>query len=342
MKATKLPSGSWRALVYMGKGENGKRIYESVTRNSEYDCLQEATRLAKHHHEITMNPSAMNLGEAIDRYISMKSNVLSPATIRGYDNIRRNHLQPEMGIQIRKIDNTTAQIAINRESKTCGPKTVANIFGLLKTVAHEFAGKELSVTLPQKVDKDIHILTKDECQKLVKVIEGDSAEVPILLAMCLGLRRSEIMALEHSDWDSENRILSITKAAVPNKTGQFIVKTTKTRKSQRKLPVSDFLAKKLDQCVTDNIRFCPIHITAVCKHLTKACKKAGIEHIGMHALRHQNASVMLELGVPDKYAMERGGWSSEATLKRIYQHTMDDKRLAVNASISEYYESIAE
>ena len=334
-------SGSWRIQVYMGKDENGKRIYESVTRADKYECIQAATELAKHHHEVTVNPGAMTLGEGIDKYIDSKSNVLSPATIRGYSNIRRNHLQPEMDIQIRKIDNATAQLAINREAKEKSPKTVANIAGLFKTVMKEYGGKTLNISLPQKVDSDITILTEEECRKLIKAVEGDSAEIPILLALFLGLRRSEIIALEHSDWDSKNQMLNISKASVPNKNGQYVLKTTKTRKSKRKLPVPDYLAKKLDMCVDRGDKFCNMHPGNIGKRLGIICQNAGLPRVGLHALRHQNASTMLLLGVPDKYAMERGGWSSNDTMKKIYQHTIDAQREMTNDKINNYFEQLA-
>ena len=334
-------SGSWRILVYLGKDENGKRIYESVTRADKYECIEAASKLAKHHHEIAMRPSSMTLGEAIDKYVASKSNVLSPATIRGYSNIRRNHLQPEMDLQLRNINNSIVQTAINREAKSNSPKTVANTYGLLKTVIKEYSGKTIEATLPQKEDSDINIMTEEECQKLVKAIEGDPAETPILLALFLGLRRSEIIALEYSDWDSKNKVLNIDKASVPDKEGKFVIKTTKTRKSKRKLPVPDYLARKLDNCVTNKEKFCPIHISAVSRHLAKICEQEGIRHVGLHALRHQNASVMLLLGTPDKYAMERGGWSSNDTMKRIYQHTIDTRRNEANTIINDYFEDLA-
>lgn len=53
-----------------------------------------------------------------------------------------------------------------------------------------------------------------------------------------------------------------------------------------------------------------------------------------HDLRHYNASIMLALNVPDKYAMERMGYSTPATLKKVYQHTMDGKRAEVNGAIN--------
>lgn len=340
MNPTKLPSGSWRLKVYLGKDESGKRIYQSVTNVNKRECIRIANELAQHHREITRNPAMMTLGEAIDKYIKMKDGVLSPATIRGYDNIRRNHLQPEMNMQIKNINNHVAQAAINREAKSNSPKTVANVYGLLKTVVGQFTITKLNVTLPQSEDFEGNQLTKEQCGILVKALEGDSAEIPILLALFLGLRRSEIMALEYSDWDSSTNTLKISKAKVPDKNGHFIQKTTKTKKSKRTLQVPDYLAAKLNQCEAEGKRFCTIHPSAVSRHLTDICDKMNLPHMRLHDLRHQNASIMLSLGTPDKYAMERGGWSSITTMKKIYQHTMDAKREEVNSNMDKYFSEI--
>lgn len=337
MTPTQLPSGAWRLRVYLGKDENGKSIYQSVTSPDKYECIRLASELAQRHHETILDQSTMTLEEAITKYINMKSNVLSPSTIRGYKNIKKNHLQPEMLMQLRNITDNVAQVAINREAKTSGPKTVANVKGLLSAVIKQFCGRQIRVTLPQSDDFEGNILDKDQCAKLIKAVDGESIEVPVLLAMFLGLRRSEILALEHGDWDSEKQLLHVTKAKVPNENHVFVVKTTKTRKSKRTLPVPAYLALKLDECVALNIPFCNVHANTLSKRLTLICKEEGLPHMRLHDLRHQNASIMLELGTPDKYAMERGGWSSIQTLKRIYQHTTDAKREAVNAEIERYF-----
>lgn len=49
-----------------------------------------------------------------------------------------------------------------------------------------------------------------------------------------------------------------------------------------------------------------------------------------HDLRHYNASIILALGVPDKYAMERMGHSTTDMLKKVYQHVMTEKRKEVS------------
>ena len=46
----------------------------------------------------------------------------------------------------------------------------------------------------------------------------------------------------------------------------------------------------------------------------------------------------LSLGVPDKYAMERGGWATNSTLKNVYQHTFSEERKQVDEMIDRYFE----
>ena len=41
-----------------------------------------------------------------------------------------------------------------------------------------------------------------------------------------------------------------------------------------------------------------------------------------HQLRHLNASVMLALNIPDKYAMEGGDWKTKSALNHVYQHAL--------------------
>ena len=61
----------------------------------------------------------------------------------------------------------------------------------------------------------------------------------------------------------------------------------------------------------------------------------------LDALRALDAKrVMLALGVPDTYAMTRGGWSSRQTLNTVYQHTMESRRKSYDDAIDTFFESI--
>lgn len=51
---------------------------------------------------------------------------------------------------------------------------------------------------------------------------------------------------------------------------------------------------------------------------------------------------MLMLNIPDKYAMERDGWSTNSTLKSVYQHTFSEERKQVDKKIDDYFNSLLE
>ena len=117
-------------------------------------------------------------------------------------------------------------------------------------------------------------------------------------------------------------------------------KTTKTVKSRRRISVPPYLATRLESRIADDKDFCSVSPSHICTKLGKICKANDIPHIRLHDLRHQNASIMLALGVADKYAMERGGWASNQTMKNIYQHTMTHEKRVVDQRINSYFEGL--
>lgn len=73
------------------------------------------------------------------------------------------------------------------------------------------------------------------------------------------------------------------------------------------------------------------------KCLERVCDKLGIQRYRFHDLRHYQASVMLALGVPDKYAMQRMGHASINMLKNVCQHTMASKEKEVSYQIDDFF-----
>lgn len=75
------------------------------------------------------------------------------------------------------------------------------------------------------------------------------------------------------------------------------------------------------------------------KNLRRILDERGLQ-LSFHDLRHLSASVMLMLGVPEKYAMERGGWKTPHVMKAVYQHTFSSERERVDARINDYFDAI--
>lgn len=325
------PSGKWRCQVmYKGKRysveEDDPEIAHTKALAIKNGIIEE---------EKKEKTNGMTVGEAIDRYIESKDCVLSPCTILNYKRYRKNHFQDLKNVRLSELTQEQVQRSINKLSKTKSPKTVRNIHGLLSAaVAAYKPDMILRTTLPQKKRYDVHIPSSEEISKILECSKGTYMELPILLALWLGLRQSEIKGIT---WDCiEGNILHIKQAIVPGEEGPTL-KGVKTFSGDRKIRMPDYIVHLFEKRPHDGDFVFTYRWNEIYMGFTRLCEKNNIPHFRFHDLRHANASVMLSLGIPDKYAMERMGHATNNMLKTVYQHTMDDKKSQIDDAIDDYF-----
>lgn len=328
--AKKLPSGNYRVRVHIGNGK-----YKSFTAEKKADA-EYAANLYLQTYKDKRAPSKITVGEAIDQYIESKSNILSPSTIRGYTVMRNNYLKSIIDKPLQKITAQDVQEAINEEAKNHSPKSVKNIYGLLST-ALKGHSIYFNIALPQKEKKPISIPTAEEIGKILKYVEGKEIELPILLSACLGLRRGEIAPLTYTDIDYQRKTIRISKSMVLNRDGDWITKTPKTYSSNRTLKIYDFILEKIQYREDNELPLISLTPNQISDEFSYILHRLELPHFRFHDLRHYNASVMLSLNIPDKYAMERMGHSTNNMLKTVYQHTIQEKENSVDVSLSNYF-----
>lgn len=56
------------------------------------------------------------------------------------------------------------------------------------------------------------------------------------------------------------------------------------------------------------------------QRINEICNANGLPLVGVHGLRHSFASLAYHLQIPEKIAMEIGGWSDDGTMRKIYTH----------------------
>ena len=265
----------------------------------------------------------MTVGEAIDRYISEKSKVLSPYTIKGYNTIRKNYLQSIMPICLTDLEQRDIQAAISKDQAAGkSAKTIKNAHGLLTATLREYRPKFHAETkLPKATKTERDIFTEEEMAKVWKAARADRYELPVLLASWFGLRMSEVRGLKYGDISGSR--MHIQRARIRVK-GKDVDKKPKTAAGDRILKVPNLILEKLPVGPAENY-ICPYSISAINKGFIRICEKAGVKPCRFHDLRHFAASVSLALGVPDKYSMKRMGHATENMLKTTYQHTMKSK-----------------
>ena len=339
-----LPSGSYNVQIVVGKDAQGKRIVESFTDASYAAVMQWALdRRRTRDEEQTHRPGSgsMTFGDALDAYIESKSAVLSPSTIREYRRIRENYFPALMSMTLKKITQNDIQIAINQEAMTLSPKTVRNHHALITSVFSVYRPEfNINTTLPQKVKPDISIPTDEQMQALFQAAAGSAHELPIILAACCGMRRSEICGLTWKDVDFKKGTITIRSALVMDESGDLVKKGTKTTAGKRTIsmlpPVRAALEAAKAQVSDDSAPIVNIKPNSISSNFDRLLEKANLPHFRFHDLRHYTVSVMLYLNIPKKYIADFVGHETENMIDQVYGHIMKDKKSSFTDILGDY------
>lgn len=343
-KAKKLPSGNWNIQIFVGYDKDGKKIRKSFTAPTKREVEFMAAEFKAKHKEVFRDKSAMTLSEGIDKYIEFKGSSLSPSTVRSYRITQRNAFPRIMKMKMNVITVTDIQAAINDEIGRKKPKTIKNEYGLVQSVFKMYA-PDVSlngIKLPQKEKFEAQQLTRQEVVTLLKAIkaEPDQYSIPLLLGICGGLRSSEIIGLTWENYIPQKQMIYIKSAIVPDEHNRLVKKTTKNTSSTRSFEIPRTLSELLDKNTGESqAPIVTISQKAIRLRLHKLCRLNNIPIIRIHDLRHINASVMLFLDIPQKYAMERGGWTDIQTMDKIYQFTFEDEKKAVDDKINNFFDA---
>ncbi len=338
-KPRQLKSGAWNIEL--------RKEGVSITEATAEECVERARAVRAGYLKIEKAPPEVLLTDAITKYIESRTGIVSPATIATYEKKQTLYFQDLMQKNIFTITEDDVQGEIVKmltaggtAGKPLAAKTVKDTVRFI-TAAMEQSGKSLDLsklTLPQVQASPYSVLTPDEIRKLLEALPGNPCELQILLALWLGLRRSEIMALEKSDFDLEHKTVTISKAVVRDAAGDWVLKGTKTAKSARVIACPDRIIELVKK--QEDGRLYTFDSNYILKCLHRICQQHQLPEIRLHDLRHINASIGLMLGVSDKYMMERGGWSAKDTMVYRYEHTYDAEKSKADRMMNNYFEGL--
>jgi integrase len=204
-----------------------------------------------------------------------------------------------------------------------------------------------AITPPRLVQKEIRILSPDEQSKLMTVIEGHRLEALFKVALATGMRKGELMGLTWDCIDFDNMSIQIKQSVsrirdpITNVTS-IQAGSTKTKAGQRQIPMMPAIVPilKKHRALQDaekavagsaynkmNLVFCSnvgtyIEPRRINMTLEKLIRKANIEHINFHALRHTFATRALENGIPAKVVQVILGHKDVSLTLNTYSHVL--------------------
>ena len=316
MKAEKTKSGKYRVRVYVGKDAEGKQHFKSVTAPTKQEALRAARKLDW---RLTDN---ITVAEAVERYLSIKQNVISPSTYRSYEGIYKNHISGNMigNVKLSALSPVKVQSWVSELATKVSAKTVKNCYGLFTAAVSTFAPEiHFYTKLPQRMKPQTRTPSSREVLMLAETAHALGKRdlfISILLGSVCMMRRGEICALLVSDIDFERNTIRINKSQVRTKNG-YAIKPPKTDASNRIIVAPQVVMLNLPR---EGERIVSFNAEDLSKQFKRLCKRAGIEPCRFHDLRHYGASILATgvAGVSTEAIKQRGGWSGDSMMKRVY------------------------
>lgn len=331
-KAKKLPSGNWR--VQASKTIDGKTVRKSFTAPDKNRAEMKALEWQNKVFRFNNDPTRLTLGEAIENYIDSRRNVLSPVSIATYEKIKRNYFIELQQKQLANISRNMLQAEINELSGRLSPKSVRSIWGLVSATIKHATGETVTVTLPQR--KKIIYQTPDlkTSIKILDVCKETEIELPVTLALRLGLRISEICGLK---WSAVHDDYIVIDNVIVTYGKEQYEKSPKSTAGNRKIPLPPDIKELIEAQPKINDYVVQKSAKAIEAKFRKTLAKNNIPHCRFHDLRHATASAMALLNIPDRYAMKIGGWDSPDVLHSIYQQTFTQEELSFSKLLSDFF-----
>lgn len=332
--AKKLPSGSWRCRLSIGKDPKTKKyIYKSFTAETK----KEAERLSYewlYTQKASEDPKTQTLSDAIKEYNENRKYTLSPRTAKEYEGYSKSAFKEIENFTLAEINQKVVQMWVNNCAKKNSPKTVKNKYSFLKTFLKSY-DIDVNCTIPKKRPVEYHVVTSEEFSNLLKEAGNTTIGLEIQLATFIPARREEICAI-NPETDIKGNLLTINKAVVKDEHNQWVLKDTKTYKSTRTVEMPPDIIKLLKTVPLDR------NPDKLYRNFVKVRKKFGYDDFRFHDLRHYGATLLHDALVPDKEIMHRGGWSSLSTLMNIYVHYNPDTAKTAAKATNAIYSSFME
>lgn len=330
-KIKKTANGRYHAQVF-SHTEDGKRKYVSFTGDTKQEVQLRVAEFQLNKKNES-RPQNITVETAIKRYIESKSNLLSPKTHLTYLSYD-HYYKPIANVKIGNLSSNDMQTFINNLSKDVAPKTVANIYGLLRSAVTQFCDRSFNVRLPERLDIDYNVPTDADINRLIQ-----NANPRLKLAIILGaqgLRRGEVASLKYADVLYDFNAILIHSDMVLGPDGWVYKEIPKTKNSIRRLIVPKEVIDMIGYGEPDSyiLGILPSTITSDFINLRN---KLGIK-CRFHDLRHYMASILHAIGVPDSYIMERGGWKNDKVLKSVYRNTLSDKTIQFTKMANDYFQ----
>jgi integrase len=365
--------GHFAIVLDVADPQTGKRkrrwhSFRGTKRAAQIECARLISELQSGTY---LEPNKLLVSAYLDHWLDHMKAQVSPRSHERYAEITRKNIAPLLGsVPLTKLK--PAQIsAAYAKALTCGrrdgkgglsPRTIRHIHRVLKQALGQAMLWQLLIRNPcdavdpPKVERAA-MTTYDLRQtgELIEAMRGTRLFVPTLLAVLLGMRRGEIVALRWKNVDLDAGQLAIIESA-EQMNNTVRLKSPKNDRSRTvalaATIVDELRAHRLRQaeallrlgvrasddsfvCAHEDGRMLPP--TWVTQEWVRLIRKTRLPTYRFHDLRHAHATHLLTSGAHPKIASERLGHSNISITLDLYSHVMpgmqEDAAAKVDAAL---------
>ena len=358
--AYKRPDGRWAGQVYINQSD-GRRVRRTLygwTRKEVEKAMMELLDRSEAGAPIT----PLNL--TVEAYLNEWLTQIVAVRVRGntlaaYRYNADRYLIPDLGRK-KLVQLSARELRLYFDElrrRGVGTRTVKYVHSTLRAALEDAVREEIldknvaklvRVPAPPKTEREP--LAVEEVRSFLKASRDDRLYAMFVVFAVLGMRRSEVLGLRWEDVDLEQGFLQVRRG-LQRIDGELKVLPTKTARSRRTIPLPAFVVRVLTGHLAAQeeerrqlagrwpdlgyVFTTPIGTPIDPRNCTRvvqvACRKAGVRVLRLHDFRHGCVSVLLNLGVPPRTAMEVVGHSTIEMTMNVYGHvSLDAKREALD------------
>jgi len=365
MGVTKRGKDKWQIEISMGFDADGKRRWyrETFTGTETKAKKREAELKVDNDRGVLLDSSSTTLEEFSVKWLKyINENGLAPKTIQEYESMLRTRVLPALGkIKLNKIkplnlvefysELRKEGSRIDGKPGRLSEQRILHHHRLIHTLLEQAVKWDFvpsnpasKVKAPKPQKKEMPVYNLEQVEQLIEELNKESLKYRaiVLLTLNTGARKGEIMGLDWSDIDFDEKILHISKSSqyLPGK-GSF-VKAPKNESSKRIIAISENIIDILKAYqeeqrqdkesagdlwiesgrVFTQVDGTPMHPDTMSKWFPNFVKRHNMPKLTFHGLRHTNATILIEKGLHAKVISKRLGHANIGTTMNVYGHVL--------------------
>jgi integrase len=353
---SKDPKGrtKWKVEVVIGHHPDGSRKRTRRTARSHADAVQIRKQLMMDRDEYNLSFDNPTLDEFALWWIrDVRALKVKASTAADYEYRYRKMISPTFGaLRLNTIDPRGVSTWANNLLGSYAADTVNGALRVLKMVmgaAVEHGHLRTNPATPIPHVKSHRATSRDnppwdsyESRRAIEAAKDHWFGLAVLIALCFGLRKGEILGLKWGDIDFDAGLLHVRcsrrEYLAYNSDGTSRLEETesdpKTRSSMRSIPIGKIMAKifetAMDQApgapfdvdhrylILDRTKTGPISTTVFTRSFLIFLKDTRLRRVRFHDLRHSAAQSALASGVRIESVSQSLGHSRIDVTKSIY------------------------